>query len=54
MEQAIDELLAADVKALKEFNQEIDQATGQNLTDEIKVLDVKLEVIDIENIKQPK
>jgi hypothetical protein len=47
VEQTIDELLAADVKALEAFEQEVDQATGQNLYDEIKVLDVKLEVIDI-------
>ena len=50
IEQTIDELLAADVEALKGLNQEIDQ----DLSDEIKVLDAKLEVVDIENIKQPK
>jgi len=54
VEQTIDELLAADIEALEAFEQEVDQATGQNLYDEIKVLDVKLKVIDIENIKQPK
>jgi hypothetical protein len=50
IEQTIDELLAADIEALEELNQEVDQ----ELSDEIKVLDVKLEVVDIENIKQPK
>jgi len=48
--QNIDELFAADIEALKELNQEIDQ----DLPDEIKVSDEKLKVIDIENIKQPK
>jgi hypothetical protein len=41
-EQTIDELLAADVELLEGLNQEI------------KPLDVKLEVVDIENIQQPK
>ncbi|SHN92600.1 hypothetical protein BHECKSOX_1114 [Bathymodiolus heckerae thiotrophic gill symbiont] len=50
IEQSIDELLAADMEALKELNQK----TGQNLPDEIKTLDVKLKVIDLENIKQSK
>ena len=54
VEQTIDELLAADVKALEVLNQVSVQEIDQNLYDEIKVLDVKLEVIDIENIKQPK
>ena len=54
VEQTIDELLAADLEALEAFEQEVDQATGQNLYDEIKTQNVKLEVIDIENIKQPK
>ncbi len=38
------------MEALKELNQK----TGQNLPDEIKTLDVKLKVIDLENIKQSK
>jgi len=38
IEQSIDELLAADIKALEELNQE----TGQDLSDEIKDLDKNL------------
>ena len=54
VEQTIDELLAADVEALEALNQASGHEIDQNLYDEIKVLDVKLEVIGIENIKQPK
>jgi len=38
----IDELLAADVEALEDLNQEI------------KAVDVEFEVVDVKNIKQPK
>ena len=50
IEQTIDELLAADIEALAVLNQTADQ----NLSKEIKALDLKLESVDIENIKQPK
>ena len=38
----IDELLAADVEALEDLNQEI------------KAVDIEFEVVDVKNIKQPK
>ncbi len=50
VEQTIDELLAADIEALEELDQKMDQEAPQ----EVKVLDIKSEVTDIENIKQPK
>ena len=50
VEQTIDELLAADIKALAALNQTADQ----NLSKEIKALDLKLEAVGIENIKQLK
>jgi len=53
-EQTIDELLAADIEALKDLNQNVDQKMNQDLPDEIKALNEKLETTDIENIKQPK
>ena len=52
--QTIDELLAADIEALKDLNQNVDQKMNQDLPDEIKALNEKLETTDIENIKQPK
>ena len=51
VEQTIDELIAADVEALEVLNQVSVQEIDQNLYDEIKVLNIKLKVIDIENIK---
>ena len=54
IEQTIDELLAADIEALKDLNQNVDQKMNQDLPDEIKALNEKLETTDIENIKQPK